>query len=91
MGEWAEPDAGARYVCDDGVVRTWSQMTASLEPEDYPASEAMCRDLLWAFGAVPARAVAPLCAHSPSTDSGSQDGAVSEQEESTCSWARPRS
>lgn len=52
MGERVEPDAGARGVCDDGVIRTWSQMTAGLAPEDYPASEAMCRDLLWAFGAV---------------------------------------
>lgn len=55
MGEWVEPDAGARCACDDGVVRTWSQLVAGLEPEDYPASGAMCRDLLWAFGTVSAR------------------------------------
>lgn len=52
MGERIEPAADARFLCDSGVVLTWAQMTADLEPEFYPASEAMCRDLLWAFGAV---------------------------------------
>lgn len=54
MGKWIEPAADARYACDGGRVLTWAQMTANLEPEFYPASEAMYRDLLWAFGAVPA-------------------------------------
>ena len=52
MGEWVEPAADARFLCDNGVVLTWAQMTEHLEPEFYPASEAMYRDLLWAFGAM---------------------------------------
>lgn len=54
MGKRIESAADTRYACDDGVVMTWAQMTVNLEPEFYPANEVMYRDLLWAFGAVPA-------------------------------------
>lgn len=36
MGAWREPDAGARYLCDDGNVRTWGDLTRNLEEDVYP-------------------------------------------------------
>ena len=27
MGKWIEPAMDARYLCDDGNVRTWGELT----------------------------------------------------------------
>lgn len=51
MGAWAEPDAGARYLCDDGSVRTWGELTRDLGDDAYPRDADDERLLLWAFGA----------------------------------------
>lgn len=51
MGKRAEPDADARFLCDDGVVRTWAELTGSLGADVYPKSAEDERWLLWAFGA----------------------------------------
>lgn len=40
-----------RYVCDDGVVRAWSDLTEGLDLDSYPADEADEELLLWCFGA----------------------------------------
>ena len=52
MGEWVEPPTGARYLCDDGNVRTWGELTGNLDADAYPRDAGDERLLLWAFGAV---------------------------------------
>ena len=52
MGEWVEPPAGARCLCDDGNVRTWAELTRGLEEDVRPRDADDERLLLWAFGAV---------------------------------------
>lgn len=33
---WSALGDGVRFMCDDGVVRTWGELTANLEPDVYP-------------------------------------------------------
>lgn len=51
MGKWVEPDADARFLCDDRAVRTWAELTGGLEADMYPKDAEDERWLLWAFGA----------------------------------------
>lgn len=39
------------FICDDGVVRAWSDLTEDLDLDSYPADEADEELLLWCFGA----------------------------------------
>ena len=51
MGKWVEPAMDARYLCDDGNVRTWGELTRNLEDDVRPRDAEDERWLLWAFGA----------------------------------------
>ena len=56
--KWIEPEAGAEFLCDDGTVRTWAQMTEFVEPDVYPGDLEHYELLLWCFGAEPVAALA---------------------------------
>ncbi len=50
---WKEPAMDTRYLCDDGVVRTWGELVGGLEADVYPSRQIDYEDLMWAFGAEP--------------------------------------
>ena len=50
---WSAPSDGARFKCDDGVVRTWGEMTRDLEADVYPSCEEDYDTLMFCFGAEP--------------------------------------
>ena len=50
---WSALGDGVRFMCDDGVVRTWGELTANLEPDVYPSSEEDYDTLMFCFGAEP--------------------------------------
>ena len=50
---WSAPGDDARFMCDDGVVRTWGEMTRDLEADVYPDSEEDYDTLMFCFGARP--------------------------------------
>lgn len=54
--QWEIPDDDARYLCDDGKVRTWGEMTADLEPDVYPTCEYDFDMMLFCFDAEPVMA-----------------------------------
>ncbi|MGO5177488.1 MULTISPECIES: hypothetical protein [unclassified Collinsella] len=49
--KWSEPKPDEAYRCDDGKVRTWTELTAGLDPDSYPKDEKDYELLLWSFGA----------------------------------------
>ena len=54
--KWVEPERDARFKCDDGVVRTWEELTQGLESDVYPKSEDDYDLLMFCFGAEPVAA-----------------------------------
>ena len=52
-GNWIEPRKNEQFLCDDGVVRTWSELVSNIKDDVYPATSAECAMLLLCFGAVP--------------------------------------
>lgn len=53
MKLWEVPGDDTRYMCDDGKVRTWGEMTADLEPDVYPSCKYDFNTLMFCFGAEP--------------------------------------
>lgn len=49
--KFKRPSDDTRYMCDDGHVRTWDDLTWNLGPEDYPSTQDDVELLLWAYGA----------------------------------------
>jgi hypothetical protein len=49
--DWTEPNRSACYLCDDGKVRTWAELTEGLDPDSYPKDEKDYELLIWSFGA----------------------------------------
>lgn len=50
---WKVSGDGTRYLCDDGKVRTWREMTADLEPDVYPSCKYDFDTLMLYFVAEP--------------------------------------
>ena len=48
---WREPDRETKYICSDGLVRTWADLVDGLRSCDYPKDGKDEELLLWAFGA----------------------------------------
>lgn len=48
---WEVPRYDTRYQCDDGVARTWEDLTKDLEAEVYPSSQEDFDTLMFCFGA----------------------------------------
>lgn len=48
---WEVPRYDTRYLCDDGVVRTWEDLTKDLEAKVYPSSQEDFDTLTFCFGA----------------------------------------
>ena len=50
---WKEPAKDARFLCDDGVVRTWGELVENVEEDVYPCCQGDYDTLLWCYGAEP--------------------------------------
>lgn len=50
---WKEPAKDARFLCDDGVVRTWGELVENIEEDVYPCCQGDYDTLLWCYGAEP--------------------------------------
>ena len=50
---WEEPKMSDRFICDNGEVLTWMQLTEGVEEPFYPRCKDDYETLLWCFGAVP--------------------------------------
>lgn len=50
---WKEPVKDTRFLCDDGVVRTWSELVENIEEDVYPCCQGDYDTLLWCYGAEP--------------------------------------
>ncbi len=51
--EWKEPAADTRFMCGDGVVRTWGELVAGIDTDIYPICEGDYTLLLWCYDAEP--------------------------------------
>lgn len=47
---WVEPNQSDRYLCDDGIVRTWLEITKTLDADSHPKDRKDYELLLWSFG-----------------------------------------
>lgn len=50
---WKVSGDDMRYLCDDGKVRTWREMTVDLEPDVYPSCKYDFATLMFCSGAEP--------------------------------------
>lgn len=48
---WEVPKYDTRYRCDDGIVRTWEELTKGLEPDVYPSCREDFDTLMFCYGA----------------------------------------
>ena len=54
--KWVEPEKDARFLCDDGVVRTWGELVKDMDADVYPQDERDYDLLMFCFGAEPVAA-----------------------------------
>lgn len=48
--QWTEPSKGTPFLCSDGKVHTWAEMTSEIDEEFYPGCREDFIELLMCFG-----------------------------------------
>ena len=51
--KWIEPARDARFLCDDGIVRTWGELAECIAGDACPCCMYDYEILIWCYGAKP--------------------------------------